>query len=107
MSRVKREEPTAADATMISRKSEPLAFPPIGLSRAQAAAYVGMGISLFDQLVDSGHLPKPRQAQGRLIWHRREVEEAFADLPFKGEEIAAPKPTGNSWAMAEARGRAR
>jgi len=34
---------------------------PRGLSRSQAAAYVGIGTTLFDRLVATGVMPQPRE----------------------------------------------
>jgi predicted DNA-binding transcriptional regulator AlpA len=64
----------------------PLVQPPValGLSRAEASAFVGVGVSLFDEMVRDGRMPPPRKANTRLIWSRVELEKAFADLPYVG-----------------------
>jgi predicted DNA-binding transcriptional regulator AlpA len=61
-----------------------LKLPPIGLSRFDAAAHIGVGSNLFQALVDDGRMPRPRQINSRLVWHRREIEEAFEALPRFG-----------------------
>lgn len=81
-----------------------LAITPLGLSRPQAAAFVGMGVSLFDRMVEEGRMPRPRKAHGRLIWHRQELEDAFAELPYHGNAIATGSDAGNSFAAIRARG---
>lgn len=56
------------------------AYPPRGLSRDEAARYVGVGPSTFDKLVDEGRMPKPLRVGKRVIWDRLKVEAAFAEL---------------------------
>jgi predicted DNA-binding transcriptional regulator AlpA len=65
---------------------------PRGLSRSQAAAYVGIGTTLFDRLVTAGKMPHPREIGGRRIWDRHEVDMAFDDLPRLGEAEDASNP---------------
>ena len=55
------------------------------LSRAQAAAYVGVGTSLFDEMVKDGRMPKPRRINGRKVWDRQELDEAISVLPHDGD----------------------
>jgi excisionase family DNA binding protein len=54
-----------------------------GLSRVQAAEYVGVSPSTFDELVASGRMPRPRTVKSRIIWDRWELDEAFETLPHK------------------------
>ena len=65
---------------------------PRGLSRADAAAYVGISPSLFMVMVEDGRMPKPRLANARRIWDRRELDVAIDDLPHDGET-----PAANEW----------
>lgn len=41
------------------RVAETLPFVPRGLNREQAAAYVGIGSTMFDELVGEGVMPEP------------------------------------------------
>ena len=50
---------------------------PRGLSRTQAAAYIGVSPSLFDHLVKDGRMPKPKRINARTVWDRRKLDEAF------------------------------
>ncbi len=59
----------------------PVSLPPLGLSRAQSAAFVGVGTTLFDEMVKDGRMPPPKQINGRNVWDRRALEEAFVALP--------------------------
>jgi predicted DNA-binding transcriptional regulator AlpA len=40
-------------------------LPPRGLSRVQAAAYVGISPTLFDEMVADGRMPKPVRINAR------------------------------------------
>ena len=51
-----------------------------GLSRIEAAAYVGLGVTFFDQKVREGALPKPLKIGKRKLWDRRELDAAFDKL---------------------------
>ena len=62
-------------------------FPPRGLSRIQAAYYVGVSTSLFDQMVVDGRMPKPREINRRRVWDRHQVDTAFDMLPGGSEEF--------------------
>lgn len=67
----------------------PSSLPPRGLSRAQAAAYVGISPSLFDLMVKDGRMPKAVRINGRTVWDRLKLDLAFADL---SEDRAADDP---------------
>ena len=66
----------------------PLSLAPRGLSRVQSALYVGTGTTKFDELVTDGRMPKPKRIDGRTIWDRLALDEAFAALP--SDEDANP-----------------
>jgi hypothetical protein len=53
---------------------------PRGLSRIDAAAYVGIGTTLFDQLVATGKMPRPFRLEGRVIYDRRRLDAAIDDM---------------------------
>jgi predicted DNA-binding transcriptional regulator AlpA len=58
----------------------PTSLPPRGLSRVQAAAYVGISPTLFDEMVVDGRMPKPVRINARTVWDRVKLDEAFAGL---------------------------
>ena len=60
--------------------SLPLSLAPRGLSRVQAAEYIGVGVTKFDEMVDDGRMPKPKRIDGRVIWDRIKLDAAFAVL---------------------------
>ena len=58
----------------------PSSLAPRGLSRVQAAAYVGVSPSLFDVMVKDARMPKPMRINARTVWDRVKLDEAFATL---------------------------
>ena len=63
----------------------PRNLPPRGLSRTEAAAYVGISPSLFDQCVEDGRMPKPKRINGRTVWDIRRIDKAFDALPSEDQ----------------------
>jgi len=61
--------------------SEIRPVPRRGLSRVEAALYVGVSPSLFDEMVKDGRMPKPRRINSRTVWDKRRLDEAFDALP--------------------------
>lgn len=59
----------------------PGCLPPRGLSRGAAAAYIGVGVTLFDEMVADGRMPTPKRINTRTVWDRHLLDEAFAALP--------------------------
>jgi predicted DNA-binding transcriptional regulator AlpA len=71
----------------------------LGLSRAEAAEYVGVGVTLFDAMVCDGRMPKPKKANSRLIWSRLSLERAFAALPEDGPAVqSGESAAADQWA---------
>jgi hypothetical protein len=62
-----------------------------GLSRVEAAIYIGVGVTKFDALVASGSMPKPKRIDGRRVWDIVALDFAFDRLP---DENAIPD---NTW----------
>jgi predicted DNA-binding transcriptional regulator AlpA len=68
----------------------PASLPPRGLNRFEAAAYIGLSPSKFDDLVHDGRMPKPKRIDGRVIWDRVQLDNAFTALPNNGENAEDP-----------------
>ena len=60
--------------------SLPLSLAPRGLSRVQAAEYIGVGVTKFDEMVDDGRMPRPKRIDGRTVWDRLKLDAAFDAL---------------------------
>lgn len=76
-----------ADTTQDAPRRPPLPFPPRGLSRQEAAAYVGVSAPLFDEMVKDGRMPPPKLVNARVIWDRVKVDAFFAVLPERGVAV--------------------
>jgi predicted DNA-binding transcriptional regulator AlpA len=74
--------------------SLPLLLAPRGLSRTEAAAYIGVSPSLFDEMMKDGRMPSPKKINSRTVWDRKRLDEAFEALPDKDD--------GNPWDEDEA-----
>ena len=70
----------------------PTSLPPRGLSRVQSAAYVGVSMTLFDELVKDGRMPQPIRLNSRVLWDRLQLDEAFAALSDNGDGDEWPEP---------------
>lgn len=64
---------------------------PLGLSREEAAEYVGVSPAKLDEMVKDGRMPKPKHIDRRRVWDRNRLDAAFAALP-DGDE-----PADNPW----------
>jgi hypothetical protein len=64
-----------------------------GLSRLDAAIYVGISPTKFDQMVADGRMPGARRIDGRKVWDVCELDACFDDLPRDDDA----SPAGNSW----------
>jgi excisionase family DNA binding protein len=66
-------------------------IPRRGLSRDEAAMYIGVSAGKFDDMINDGRMPSPRRIDGRKVWDVRELDLAFDVLPRDNV------PAGNSW----------
>ena len=69
-------------------------IPRRGLSREEAAMYLGISASKFDELVRDGRMPSPKRIDGRKIWDIRDLDVAFDALP--GEIHNRKGPVGTT-----------
>ena len=56
-----------------------------GLSREEAAMYIGISPSKFDELVGDGRMPAPVKIDGRKVWDIRHLDLAFDALSKEDE----------------------
>ncbi|MFN3834161.1 MAG: hypothetical protein ACK4SQ_18215 [Allorhizobium sp.] len=71
----------------MTQRSDSLSYPPRGLSREEAARYIGVGTTKFDDMVKDRRMPKPKKIDGRVIWDRVALDLAFNELPSEGNAI--------------------
>jgi predicted DNA-binding transcriptional regulator AlpA len=71
--------------------TRPLPFEyPRGLSRTEAARYVGVSPSTFDKLIVDGAMPKPKQIRARRVWDRMALDLAFNSLDGGSDDEPNP-----------------
>jgi hypothetical protein len=63
------------------------ALPRRGLSRDEAAIYLGISASTFDELRSTGKIDPPRLIKGRKLWDIRELDMAFEALPRENQQV--------------------
>lgn len=68
----------------------PASLAPIGLRRGEAAEFVRVGVTLFDQMVADRRMPEPRLINSLAVWDVHELTIAFRALPTR-----ASKPERN------------
>jgi len=64
----------------------PVSLAPRGLSREEAAAYLGIGVTLFDQLVREGSMPCAIHIKARRVWDRKKLDAAFEAMRDEEED---------------------
>ena len=57
------------------RSAHPI--PRRGLRREEAALYVGVSPSKFDEMVKDGRMPKPKRIDGCVVWDIRKLDFAW------------------------------
>lgn len=72
---------------------------PVAVNLDQAAALIGIGTSLFTQLVASGQMPEPRPIASRLLWDVDEIVAAFRAIPHRSESnrLGTSSQSNNPW----------
>ena len=60
-------------------------LPRRGLSREEAAMYLGISGSTFDEMRSTGQIERPRLIKGRKLWDIRDLDMAFDALPREND----------------------
>jgi hypothetical protein len=66
---------------------------PRGLSRLDAAYYLSISPSKFDEMRKDGRVRPARLIDGRKVWDVRQLDETFDDLPLESDEDDDWTPT--------------
>ena len=61
-----------------------------GLHREEAALYIGVSPTKFDEMVRDGRMPGPKRIDGRTVWDIRALDIAFDELPDDGQGAHNP-----------------
>ncbi len=91
-------QPGMVGEAMAERPADilPPSLAPRDLSRVQSAVYVGVGATLFDEMVEGGRMPQPKRVgraesrNPRTVWDRLALDAAFAALPNDTDDDANP-----------------
>ena len=70
------------------RSSGPSRIEPRGLSRVEAAHYLGISPSKFDEMRKDRRVGPARMIDGRKVWDVRDLDSAFDALPLESDEEA-------------------
>lgn len=63
---------------------------PRGLSRVEAADYIGVSPTTFDKLVADGRMPAPKHINSRNVWDVRQLDLAFEGLLSDDPDLEDP-----------------
>ena len=61
-----------------------------GLNRIEAAAYIGVSPSKFDEMVRDGRMCSPKRIDARVIWDIRQLDAAFDSLASEVDDTENP-----------------
>ena len=70
------------------RRADQHQIEPRGLSRVEAAHYLGISPSKFDEMRKDGRVGPARLIDGRKVWDVRDLNVAFEALPLEPNEAA-------------------
>ena len=83
----KKRANTTTSPKIVAAASRPVPFR--GMNWTQSADYIGVSASKFDMMVKDGRMPKPIPIDGRKVWDKIELDEAF--------EALKAEPSENPW----------
>lgn len=75
-------------------------IPRRGLSRDEAAMYIGVSVSKFDELVRDDRMPRPKRIDGRKLWDVHALDQAFNSLPDDNDQ-GQGNSFDDAWGRAE------
>jgi predicted DNA-binding transcriptional regulator AlpA len=75
----KKRASTTTSKKIIAAASRPVPF--LGMNRTEAAAYIGVSPSKFDEMVRDSRMPPPKRIDTRCVWDSRQLSSAFDKLP--------------------------
>jgi len=78
-----------ADRPLLPVDLRRITAPRRGLRREEAAEYIAVSPSKFDQLVKDGRMPKPKNIDARKVWDLWAIDLAFTSL--------SSEPDANPW----------
>ncbi len=76
--------------TAARRELRVMTQPRRGLRRVEAALYIGISPTKFDEMVKDGRMPRPKRVDSCAVWDQRGLDLAFEALPVEGDDGANP-----------------
>jgi predicted DNA-binding transcriptional regulator AlpA len=76
--------------TAVGRELRIKSQPRRGLRRVEAAIYIGISPTKFDEMVKDGRMPRPKRMDGAAVWDQRRLDLAFEALPDEGDDAGNP-----------------
>jgi predicted DNA-binding transcriptional regulator AlpA len=76
--------------TAVGRELRSKSQPRRGLRRVEAAIYIGISPTKFDEMVKDGRMPRPKRMDGATVWDLRKIDLAFEALPDEGDDAGNP-----------------
>lgn len=80
--------------TAVSREFRSKSQPRRGLRRIEAATFVGVSPTKFDDWVGRGLMPKPKTIDGVVLWDLERLDSAWDELP---DDAKSGVPEDNPW----------
>jgi hypothetical protein len=71
----------------VSVRANARPIPRRGLSREEAATYIGVSPSKFDELRKDGRIGPARLIDGRKVWDIYQLDQSFDAFPLEGSDI--------------------
>ena len=71
---------------MMVRQADFSSYPPRGLSREEAARWIGVSPSKFDEMRKDGRVGPAKLIDGRKVWDIRAQNDAFDALPSEASD---------------------
>jgi predicted DNA-binding transcriptional regulator AlpA len=78
------------NAEIVKKPALPSGVLPRGLSRTEAARYVGVSPVTFDRMIKDKIMPRPIRVYGRVVWDVRAIDQAFDALDNSSEDRDDP-----------------
>lgn len=78
---------------------------PRGLSKEEAARYVGVSVRKFDEMVRDRRMPKSKKVDGRRVWDRAKLDVYFTGLPDAEDENVIDRVLSGGRSTPEERGK--
>lgn len=80
--------------TSVARDLRGKSQPRRGLRRTEAAAFIGVSPTKFDEWVGKGIMPRPKRQDGVVVWDVLALDTAFDALPDEGSSIGHMNDSG-------------